>query len=445
MTVAPSMLAGAATVDLTPAGSVFLFGYPHAARMSTGVHDPLTCTALFLRSGEGQAMFLANDLAFVSRAFVAGVRRRIQVACGVPEHAILISTTHTHSGPVTVDQLSNAGDGVVPPADHSYLARIAEQMVAAACAAVRAAEPAELALVTARADGVGTNRHDPAGPADPEVPVLLARSRATQQLIACLLVCAMHPTVLHEDSTLISGDFPHFTRQWLRAHVLPPSCPVLFHQGASGNQSPRHTARANTFAEAQRLGELLGRAVAAAMTAPAFRAAGPIRVAQRFVSPEPRVFPPAAAAERDVAAARDRFAELQRAGAPRQVVRTAECNLFGAEETAALARAAANGRLDSIVAACLPAEVQLVQVGPWNIVGWPGEFFVEYALEVKARVPGTILITFANGELQGYIATEAADRLGYYEARNAVFAASNGRRFVEATLALLQLEGGQAA
>ena len=33
--------AGAAVADITPAGSQFLFGYPHVNRYSTGVNDPL--------------------------------------------------------------------------------------------------------------------------------------------------------------------------------------------------------------------------------------------------------------------------------------------------------------------------------------------------------------------------------------------------------------------
>jgi neutral ceramidase len=445
MIAAPSMLAGAATVDITPAGSVFLFGYPQVPRMSTGVHDPLQCAALFLRRGDDRTLWLANDVAFFSRAFVAGVRQRIQAACGVPAPAILIAATHTHSGPVTADQLSNAADPIVPRADPKFLAWVADQMVAAAVAAVRAAEPAEIALTIARPVGVGSNRHDPAGPAEPEVPVLVVRSLATRQPLGCVLVHAMHPTVLHEDSTLISGDFPHFAREWLRNHGLLRSCAVLYLQGASGNQSPRHVTRANTFAEAQRLGELLGRAVGEAIAAASFRADAPIRVLQRTLSLEPRRFPAPAEAHRAVTAARARFEQLKANGAARQAVRTAECDVFGAEETAQLAKAAADGGLAVAIGACLPAEIQLIQIGGWNFVAWPGEFFVEYALEVKARAPGAVVMTLANGELQGYIATEEADQRGYYEARNAIFAASNGRRFVDATLALLQVEGGRAA
>jgi hypothetical protein len=128
---------------------------------------------------------------------------------------------------------------------------------------------------------------------------------------------------------------------------------------------------------------------------------------------------------------------LGRAGAARQAVRTAECDWFGAEETAELARAAADGRLAAAIAQARTAEIQVIAVGPWRYVGWPGEFFVEYALAVKARAPGTFVITMANGELQGYIVTAEAAARGVYEATNALFGPANGLRVVAATLALL--------
>ena len=109
----------------------------------------------------------------------------------------------------------------------------------------------------------------------------------------------------------------------------------------------------------------------------------------------------------------------------------------GAEETAELARAARDGRLEAALRKCVPAEVQVISVGPWRFAGWPGEFFVEYALELRRRCPECFVFTMANGELQGYIVTPEAAARGVYEATNAVFGPENGSRFVETTLALL--------
>lgn len=433
-----ALLAGAAVTDLTPTQSVFLYGYPHVARDSTGVHDPLQCAALYVRGGGGAALFLANDLIHVSKRFSAEVRRAITAETGVPEEAILITATHTHSGPVMVDHVSNAADPMVPKADPAYLAFVRGKMIEAARIAVRTARPAECGLVVARAQGVGGNRHDPAGPSDPEVPVLLVRTRDGQAPIAAMLIYAMHPTVLHEDSTLISGDFPHFTRRFLQRNLLGDNCPVLYHNGASGDQSPRHFTRGNTFAEAQRLGERLGQAILSALLSVAYRSEVPIGVSRRLVELTPRRMPSVDAAHQGLVQARERFARLKNEGAPRAAVRTAECDVFGAEETVELALAAGDGRLAAVVAECSPAEIQVVDVGPWTFVGWPGEFFVEYALEVKRRAPSTFVTTLCNGELQAYIVTAEAARRSVYEATNAIFAPENGPRIVEATLALIE-------
>ncbi|MST93676.1 MAG: hypothetical protein EXS33_00120 [Pedosphaera sp.] len=436
--MASALHAGAATADLTPQDRVFLFGYPHVERLSTGVHDRLEAAALFLRQEEDEVLFIASDLIFVSKQLSGDVRRRISIKTGVSAIAIAITATHTHSGPVTVDYLSNSADPVVPKADPSYLKWVADSMVEAGCAAVRSACPAEAGLALACAEGVGTNRHDPAGPADPQVPVLVVRALADQRPLGCMIAYAMHPTVLHEDSTLISGDFPHFTRHYLRTKgVLPEHCPVLYHNGASGNQSPRHVTQANTFAEARRLGEKLGAAVAGAIRGATYLKDCPLRARRDKVPLLMRTMPPVEQAVAAATAALARFESLRAAQAPRTAVRTAECDWFGAEESVALARAAAAGRLQIAADLCGPAEIQVFEIGPWKFVFWPGEFFVEYALEVKVRSPHTFVITLANGELQGYIVTPEAAARGGYEATNALFSPDNGRRIVAATLGLL--------
>ena len=96
-------------------------------------------------------------------------------------------------------------------------------------------------------------------------------------------------------------------------------------------------------------------------------------------------------------------------------------------------------RGETAAAGSSPAEVQVIQLGPWKFVFWPGEFFVEYALQVKAASAQTFVITFANGELQGYIVTPEAATGGVYEANNALFSPDNGRLVVETTLELLKV------
>jgi len=247
----------------------------------------------------------------------------------------------------------------------------------------------------------------------------------------------MHPTVLHEDSTLISGDFPAMARAHLQRGPLSGAA-VLHHTGPCGNQSPRHVTQGrNTFAEAARLGRILATAVQRAMETIEYRSDLPIRCAHEMVSLPPREMPPVADAQARLTAAEAALARLRASAAAPETVRTAECDWFGAEETLALARAAADGRLEAVREACTPAEVQVASVGPWAFVGWPGEVFVEYGLAVKQAAPHTQVISLANGELQGYLVTPEAAAEGGYEASNALFAPESGQRLVAATLELL--------
>jgi neutral ceramidase len=407
------LVAGAGVADISPIDSQYLFGYPHVDRFSTGINDPLLSSALYLTDCLTPLLFIANDIIFVSKATAARVRSRIRELTNVPEENILISATHTHSGPSTVDYVSLEDDPTVPKVDPRYLARFEDGIVAAAAAAYRSAQPAELGLVTTQAK-IGTNRRDPDGPADPQIP-----------------------TVLREQSTVVSGDFPGLTRRYLQQHVLGAECPVLHHTGPAGNQSPRHVVRANTVAEAQRLGEVLGRAVVDALPKITYIRDTTLQVRRALIELPRRAFPPVAEAQSKLSRAAQELDHLRQTGASRQAIRGAEVDWFGAEEMARLAMIGGAGRLESYYASCLPAEVQVLQMGPWAFVGWPGEIFVDYALRVKAQIREVFVISLANGELQGYITTEQAAEEGGYEASNAIFAPQSGQALVEATLRLL--------
>ena len=434
---AGNLKAGAAVVNITPSDSQFLYGYPHVERYSTGVHDPLLSSALYLCDGMTQAMFITNDLVFVSKVMAERVRARITQETGIPAGNIMITATHTHSGPNTADHLCAEADPVVPNADPKYIALAEDGMVQAATQAVAAAAEAQVGLAVADATGIGTNRRDPAGAADLSVPVLMVRSTKDHKDIACMLVCSMHPTVLHEDSKLVSSDFPGMARQYLHKNVLGGNCVVLHHTGPAGNQSPRHVTKANTFAEAERLGAILGKAVADATGHIDFRSDMKLLCSQQFVELPPKHFCPVDQAEKLLAAAVAKLDTLRQSGAPRQETRTAECDWFGAEETLTLAKAAADGRLESVYRTCLPAEIQIIYVGPWAFVGWAGELFVEHPLSVKRQCQDTFVISLANGELQGYIVTKDAAEEGGYEASNSLFTYESGDIMVAKTLEML--------
>jgi neutral ceramidase len=433
------LIAGAAAADITPQDRQFLFGYPFVERYSTGVHDRLFSSALFLNDGGTPLMLVANDAVFLGRDMVRRARDRIEAQTGVPAANMMISATHTHSGPLTADTLGSAIDPTVPKADPRYVERLENGIVEAATEAFRGARPATIGMAVADGSGIGTNRHDPAGPSDLEVPVLAVRDGRDEKYLAAMLVCSMHPTVLHEDSTLISGDFPGMTRQYLQERVLGGGCPVLHHTGPSGDQSPRHVTRSNTFDEAMRLGGLLGSSVAKAIGSMAFTDEAALGCVRKLVDLPVRAFPAVSQARRHADEAAKRLDQLRCTGADPRRVRTAECDWFGAEIGLKLSQMSESGDLQGAVASVMPAEVTLLRVGPWAFAGWPGEAFVEFSLRVKALHWNCCIISQVNSQLEGYLVTDAAVREGRYEALNSLFACpESGMTLVKTTLELLE-------
>ncbi|MFA9480204.1 neutral/alkaline non-lysosomal ceramidase N-terminal domain-containing protein [Phycisphaerales bacterium AB-hyl4] len=427
---------GAAELDITPKKSAFLFGYPHVERYSTGVHDPLLASAVYVSDEQSAAIFVGCDVIFVSRAMTHRARQRIADAVGLPAEHIMITASHTHSGPITMSMLSNEGDATVPAPDADYLQQLEDGIVRAAVHAHATAAPATLDHAVADGRGLGTNRRAPDGPTIPAVPVLLARRSVDREPIAVMAVVSMHPTVLHEDWTLVSGDFPGLARVHLQKQFA--NCPFIYHMGASGNQSPRHVTKANTIEEANRLGRMLSDAIQYALQNATPLTPTRIDCTQNTVELPLRSFPTVDEAQARLKASVDRLAELRDANAPRTQVRTAECDWFGAEETLALAQANVEQRLAAAARQCMPAEVQVIRIGSVTFVGWPGEVFVEFAMQVTAEHPDAHIITLANGDLQGYLVTQQAIDENAYEAGNAIFASpDSGDRLVAATRELL--------
>jgi hypothetical protein len=434
-----SLHAGACIRDISPKLPMFLVGYPHVPRISTGIHDPLLVSAICLRNDNCAVLIMAIDILFISTAFAHKVRKEISTQTELPESNIFISCTHTHSGPVTVDILSWRDDPCVPPVDEEYLDFLQTSIITAAVEAAKAPHEVSMAWTAADASGVGSNRLSVDGVTDKEVGILVIR-KINGDLLAISTIYGMHPTVLHEDSTLISGDFPAYTRQHL-CQAFGDDIVVVYNNAPCGNQSPRYAVTAQTFEEAERLGRMLGERVASAIhrlqdkdLSTGIILSGMID----SIKTSPRVMPTIAEAEAMLTYRIGEFERLKLENAGHGPVRTAECAIFGAEETVVLSRAQETGELSRIHDKYSLADVQAIQIGNCSMVGWPCELFTEYALELKTKCSGNVFaVSLVNGELQGYIVTKQAMEEGGYEAANSLFTPDTGELLVEAGVKLV--------
>ncbi len=433
-----TLKAGAAHRDISPTEPMELYGYPHVARKSTGVHDPLLASVLYLENADSRVLMVALDLLFLDPPSSRKIRKCVADLLKMPEAGVFISCTHTHSGPVSRGLTFGVSDPLLgEAADPAYIDRVGAGVVEAARAAAAAAVPAELAWTQADARGVGGNRLAADGLTDPECGILAVRAVKNHSLLAVSLIYGMHPTVMHEDSTLISSDFPHYTRQQVCDH-FGKGVTVMYHTAPCGDQSPRYFVKGQTFAEAERLGRKLGGVVVSSLegipdagwsSTPGLSSAlAPVELPRRKLMT-------LADARARLAEYQNTFERLKAEGAPRPEIRTAECAVFGAEGGVMLAEAEEAGGIAALLAKYAPLEVQCLRIGDVDVVGLPGECFTEYSLAIKkGAATRTYVVSLVNGELRGYIVTPAALAAGGYEANNAVFAPEAGAILVKTAL-----------
>lgn len=440
-----TILAGAAKREINPSGPTALYGYPHVERISQGVHDPLFASALCVKNNDRTVALVSLDILFVDPPTARSIRKAVAQRLATDESCVFISCTHTHSGPVTARLLGWQEDETIPAPDPAYLDHVKDQTIAAAVEALEQAKPAEIAWTTADATGVGGNRHAADGVTDPEAGILVAREAESEEgipkkLLAAVIVYGMHPTVLHEDSSWVSSDFPHYTREYLLQR-FGQQLTVVYHTAPCGNQSPRYHVDGQTFDEARRLGEKLGAAVADSIDSigeARFTSDAQLWGKLAELRLPRRPMPSIDEAQKTLDEYQATFERLQTEGAPRPEVRTAECAIFGAEGSLTLARAEKSGQIEETLNKYRPLEVQAVGIGEATMLGIPGECFTEYALAIKSRAgKGAFVVSLVNGELQGYIVTPEAAAAGGYEATNSLFSPESGQIMVDTVLKLL--------
>jgi len=105
---------GTAAVKITPPIGIPLAGY-YSPRGSEGVLDDLYTKVVVLDDGQTQVAMVVCDLITVPRHTVLEARKLIEQQTKIPGSRVMISATHTHTGPVlareTARDDSDGGSG----------------------------------------------------------------------------------------------------------------------------------------------------------------------------------------------------------------------------------------------------------------------------------------------------------------------------------------------
>lgn len=432
--------AGAAAVVITPPPGTPMAGY-YYLRAADGVLDDIYAKAMVVEQDGAKAAFVTLDLITVTRSVTLAARKLIAEQTGIPPERVMISATHSHTGPVltrgsTLDELTGAST----PAGQDYTHSLPLLIARSVSEANGKLTPARATATAGREDSLSFNRRAwlddgtvgwnvpklspkivaPAGPIDPDVGVLYIESTAKDVVpLATYVNFAMHADTV--GGTKISADFPGSLSR-LMSGYKGPQMVTLFANGCCGNLNhcnhwwtdPQRGPR-----EAERIGTVLTGAVL--KTWPNLRplsTKAPHARATLVTLPLPQF------SDKEIEESR---AVVQRMTDPK---------------IGTVAKAKACCVVDTIArnGVSLEVEVQAIVFSEdLAIVALPGEMFVELGLALKKASPfkHTFIAELANGSV-GYIPNRSAYAEGNYEVVSSRCAEGSGEMLVDAALQLLR-------
>lgn len=396
--------AAAAQVDLQPVAGARLTGFATRLDPSVGSHDPLMGKALLLDDGSTRLASLALDLIGLSVADAAELRRLVAEAVDMPAGNVLVSCTHTHSGP---SSMPFRGD--LAQVDRAWLTQVLQSIAGAAAALPARLRPARLAHAIVPVPNLGYNRQDGASPIDERL--LVARVTADdddRQVIATILNYATHPVVLGERNLMFCGDYPGCATRLVEQAAGGVAMFVL---GAAGDVDPvvyRDRGRqAGTFAVAEEMGRQLAAAADRAIAAAPRRSDVRITIAERHVA-VPLDAPPSREAVADLKAQL-----LARRGPAHAIPSSSEGKwaMFELAWVDDLERAVARN--------AVPRELQVeltgVRIGELHAVTCPFEIYSQIGLDIRQQLaPRPVIIAGYTNGLIGYVPTDRAKQQGGY-------------------------------
>src|SRR4051812_43382918 len=113
---AAALRAGAARIDITPAGPIWMSGYAARTHASTGVRLHLWARALAIADGSGPpVVIVSTDLVGLPPEVAAQVADRSRARFGIARARLLLNSSHTHTGPIVWPGLASMF--VLSPAD----------------------------------------------------------------------------------------------------------------------------------------------------------------------------------------------------------------------------------------------------------------------------------------------------------------------------------------
>jgi neutral ceramidase len=394
-----SWRAGVARVVITPEEPIWMAGYASRKKPSEGkIHD-LYAKALALEDpGGSRLVIVTSDLIGFSRSIAEKVAQGVQKRTGIRRERLMLTSSHTHTGPVVRDSLIDMYD--LSPEQGAaiarYTARLEERLISLVNDALKSLAPAKISYGKGQAD-FAINRRAPSpsgykigvneqGPVDRSVPVLRVDD-GNGRLRAVLMGYACHNTTLTGEFYQFSGDYAGFAQAELEQQYPEATALFVMGCGADANPNPR-----SSLELAQQHGKSLATAVSQVLSRPLVPVAGEMKTRLEWVE-LPMVVP-----SREEFQKRLEEQDVYRQRHARRMLQTLD----------------KQGKIMDRYS--YPIQVCQLGRGP-TMVALAGEVVVDYALRLKQELESDSLwmVAYAN-DVFAYIPSVRILREGGYEA-----------------------------
>jgi neutral ceramidase len=394
-------------------------GYRLRRLPAAGTHDDLQARCAVLQEGDSTCSLVSLDLIGLEHGHAAAIKRTIAERCGLEPEQVLLACTHTHSGP---DTLSLHGSG--EELEH-YCSELYGRIAGCVAEAVGRLEPTAASLARCEVPGLAFNRRlllrdgsvrlnlerieesriAERGPADPGAATLLFAREG--KIRGALTNFTLHATVLNQENLLFTRDWPGYLVDSLE-ESLPGGPAALFFNGAFGNinQIEKPGIWVSTFEEAERIGTAIAAKLAGALRSPVPLPSVTVDTRHAWVRIPRRRGRSLPKIQDEIGRVRSRLSAGSRTGEEERS--EIEKELIFLEEEAELGRNPGSERV----------EVQRITLGEVEIIGVPGEIFVEYGLALKKTSPMPHCLVFGNANgSAGYVPLPDSFTQGAYETR----------------------------
>ena len=403
------MKIGYAETNITPSTPVNLAGYG-VKRTSIDVHDPLMLRTLVFDDDHKDTVLIQTDLVGVDACLIDMLADRL----GINKEQIMISCSHTHSGPTGTIDLKGL-ESIFGEFDQDYVDYWLESAVKCFKQAKEDLSHTKVGYKLINVTGIGTDRHD-GTQGDDRLGMWLFKTNNDKKILLYNFAC--HPTIMNSENLMITADLPFGVISELGDEFDG----IMFLNGSAGDISTRYTRNESNFEEVYNKGRLIAQKIKSGLNDIDMTELSNVHINKIDLDINLKEIPDIKKIEAKLVKQEKLVNKAKKDGKSITDIRV----LYSVVE-------GYNAQLKGIDVLTqlkhLKLNVTYLQINDKLLIGLPVELFSKLSDSYKERDSRLHFVSYTNGYYM-YLTNKTAFEKNYYEAGTTIFAKGEGERIM---------------